>query len=58
MARGARRVKDRVTMRGKSLKCRRKSVNREPSFGKGKNINGTIGEKFVEKSRFVKIRGD
>ena len=35
MARGARRVKYGVTMRGKSLKCRRKSINREPSFGKG-----------------------
>src|SRR2546425_5192561 len=35
MAKGARRVEDRVALRGKRLECRCKSINRQPSFGEG-----------------------
>jgi len=35
MAKGVRKVEDRVVLRGKRLECRWKSINRQPSFGEG-----------------------
>ena len=55
---GARRVGDRVALRSERLKSGWKSIRRKPSLRKGENINGLINEEFMEKRRFIKIRGD